>query len=101
MILEGLSYEQVSGGAAPRDPLPVLYALSTCGFCMRAMEYLRQKGVSFRYVYFDKLDGADKERVREMIRRVHLGSIMFPVLFLSSKKLLVGFQKEEWERALA
>jgi glutaredoxin-like protein NrdH len=98
MVLEGLSYEQVPGTA--REPLPVLYALSTCGFCMRAMDYLKKKGVAFRFLYFNKLDPADKDRVREMIRRVHQGSILFPVLFLSEHRLLVGFQEQEWEKAL-
>jgi len=98
VTLEGLSYELVPG--TPRDPTPVLYALSTCGFCMRSMEFLKSRGEAFRYVYFDKLEAGDKERVRQMIRSRRPGAILFPVLFLSDTQLLMGFLKEDWERAL-
>jgi glutaredoxin len=67
---------------------------------MQAMQYLKDKGVGFRYLYFDKLQSADKDRVRELIRSRYQGSILFPVLFLSDSRLLVGFQKEQWEKAL-
>lgn len=103
MLLEDLSYELVPGApetGSSREPLPVLYALSTCGFCLRAMDYLRKKGVAFRFLYFNKLDAVDKERIRELVRRLHQGPILFPVLFVSEDRVLVGFQQDQWERAL-
>ncbi|MHA1889163.1 MAG: glutaredoxin domain-containing protein, partial [Promethearchaeota archaeon] len=32
-----------------------VYALSTCGFCRRGLQFLRDRQVKFRYVYVDKI----------------------------------------------
>jgi arsenate reductase-like glutaredoxin family protein len=75
-----------------------LYALSTCSFCKRALAFLRENSIDFRYVFVDQLEkkvvGDLREELKEKSGRRHLA---YPFLIEDDEKILVGFTEEKYK----
>jgi glutaredoxin len=77
----------------------VLYALSTCGWCNKTKELLREMGIEFSYIYVDLLDGQGREdAISAMEKWNPRGS--FPTLVINDKHCIVGFHEDEIREAL-
>ena len=72
----------------------MLYALSTCGWCKRTKELLREIGVEFDYVYVDLLEGEEQDKAMNTVERFN-PSGSFPTLVINDKKCIVGFREQE------
>ncbi len=78
----------------------MLYALSTCGWCARTKDLLRELGVDFDYLYVDLLEGPEQDKTLNEVEKWNpKGS--FPTLVIGNKKSIVGFREEEIREALA
>ena len=62
-MLDTLEYLTVDGPDRSRDV--IVYALSTCGFCKRAMAFLEGRGFRYRYLYMDKIPFETKAEALE------------------------------------
>jgi len=72
----------------------MLYALSTCGWCKRTKDLLREMGVEFDYAYVDLLEGKEQDDAMNTVERFNPpGS--FPTLVINNKKSIVGFKEQE------
>jgi glutaredoxin len=77
----------------------ILYALSTCGWCARTKDLLRDLGVDFDYLYVDLLEGQEQENALNEVEKWNpKGS--FPTLVIGDTKSIVGFREEEIREAL-
>jgi glutaredoxin len=77
----------------------VLYALSTCGWCGKTKELLRQMGVAFDFVYVDLLEGSEQDDAITQVEKFNpQGS--FPTLVIDDRKVIVGFREQEIREAL-
>jgi glutaredoxin len=77
----------------------VLYALSTCGWCAKTKDLLREMGVAFDYTFVDLLDGKEQDDAMNMVEKFNpAGS--FPTLVINNKKAIVGFREQEIRGAL-
>ena len=97
-MLDTLEYVHEKG--ARRDHSVVVYALSTCGFCKRALAFLRDKSVDFRYVFVDNLPTDVKNALKEELRRRYRITVLFPTIVLDEAEALSGFDREVWEQRL-
>jgi len=77
-----------------------VYALSTCAFCRRALKFLKDNSIKFKYVYFDDLDNDTQDKLEEELEKEFNKRLSFPFLVINCKKAIVGFDREEWEREL-
>jgi glutaredoxin-like protein NrdH len=77
----------------------MLYALSTCGWCAKTKELLRNLGVEFDYTYVDLLEGKEQDDAMDQIEKWN-PSGSFPTLVINNKKSIVGFREEEIRGAL-
>ena len=77
----------------------MLYALSTCGWCARTKDLLRQMGVAFDYTFVDLLDGKDQDDAMTLVEKFN-PSGSFPTLVINNKKTIVGFREQEIREAL-
>jgi glutaredoxin-like protein NrdH len=93
-----VNYETVQGKDTGHDI--TVYALSTCAFCRRALEYLRDKGIQFQFVYVDNLDPELKRKLKDELKKKYKNVPVFPVLTIDEKQHLSGFRPEEWEEKL-
>ncbi|MHA1743208.1 MAG: glutaredoxin family protein, partial [Candidatus Heimdallarchaeota archaeon] len=59
---ENLEFAKVEGEKKPCDIQ--IYALSTCGFCRRALAFLRNNKITFRYIYVDQLSYDLRQKIK-------------------------------------
>ncbi|MBU4266866.1 MAG: glutaredoxin family protein [Candidatus Altiarchaeales archaeon] len=71
-----------------------IYSTPTCPYCKMVQEYLKEKDVEFEYIDV----AADKKAANEMIEKS--GQMGVPVIEIDGK-VIVGFNKEEIEKALS
>jgi len=77
----------------------VLYALSTCGWCARTKDLLREMGIAFDYTFVDLLDGSEQDDAIRTVEKYN-PSGSFPTLVINNKKTIVGFREQEIREAL-
>ncbi|MFP4408978.1 MAG: glutaredoxin family protein [Spirochaetaceae bacterium] len=96
--IKSLDFTSVEGSRKEHDV--VLYALSTCAFCKKGIDFLTKAGVDFKYIYLDKIDVDLKKQVKEELKSQFDNIVVFPVLVIDGKRALTGFTKDQWEAAL-
>jgi len=77
-----------------------VYALSTCGFCKRALAFLRDNSVDFEFVYVDKLDRKIRDGVINDLKERFNRRVAFPFLIIDGEECMVGFNTEKYENLL-
>ena len=93
-----LDFVYIDGENIPGDI--TVYALSTCGFCKRALEFLQKNSIKFRYIYVDKLPLDMKTKIKSELRNKSGKNVAFPFMVIDDKKYLVGFVENDWKREL-
>jgi len=78
----------------------MLFALSTCGWCARTKDLLREMGVAFDYSFVDLLDGKEQDDAISLVEKFN-PSGSFPTLVINNKKVIIGFREQEIREALA
>ena len=76
----------------------MLYALSTCGWCARTKDLLKELGVEFDFAYVDLLDGKEQDDAMDQVEKWN-PSGSFPTLVINEKKSIVGFKEQEIREA--
>lgn len=77
----------------------MLYALSTCGWCARTKDLLRQMGVAFDYTFVDLMEGKEQDDAMNTVEKYN-PSGSFPTLVIDNKRAIVGFREQEIREAL-
>ena len=96
--IEKIDFTEVPGSSEPHKL--TVYALSTCAFCKRAMKFLEEKGLTFRYVYLDQLDFDLKREVKQELKSKFENLPVFPVLVVDDDEALSGFTEDKWSERL-
>lgn len=91
-----MGIEHVSGKNVGRI---MLYALSTCPWCQKTKRLLNELGVEYDFIDVDHLEGAERERILDAVRKWNPAS-SFPTLVLDDKKCIIGFKEDEIRKAL-
>ena len=47
----------------------MLYALSTCGWCAKTKELLRELGIAFDYTFVDLLEGKEQDEAMDQVEK--------------------------------
>jgi Glutaredoxin and related proteins len=97
-MLESLEYTAVAGDR--RDREVTVYALSTCGFCKRALAFLGSRSVAYRYVYVDKIPLETKNEAKRELKERFKDDVAFPFAVIDGKEHLVGFIEADWAATL-
>jgi glutaredoxin len=77
-----------------------VYALSTCGFCKRALQFLKEQDIEHRYVYVDRMPYEDKQEIKAKLAGDSGKRVAFPFLVVDGDTYLVGFVEDEWRSTL-
>ncbi len=97
-MLDRLEYTDVEGRA--EGPQITVYALSTCGFCKRALAFLQAKGLAYRYVYMDLIPFEDKAEAKRELKEKYKTDVAFPFAVVGGSSPLVGFIEADWAKTL-
>ncbi|MFA4836981.1 MAG: glutaredoxin family protein [Dehalococcoidia bacterium] len=71
-----------------------LYALSTCGWCLKTKGLLNNLKVDYSYLDVDTLQGTDREEALGEIRKWN-PKCSFPTMVINNKTCIVGFKEDE------
>lgn len=75
-----------------------VYALSTCPYCRRTKEFLKEHGIDCDIVDVDLLEGQEQDDVLDEIERI-TGKQSFPVVLIGDQ-VIVGHNEEKLRSAL-
>lgn len=78
----------------------VVYALSTCGFCKRALAFLEDQDFAYRYIYVDQLPIETKNEIKKTLKERFNENVAFPFAVINDTEHLVGFIQPDWVRTL-
>ncbi len=96
--IDKVEFNEVPGDAEPHKL--TVYALSTCAFCKKAMRYLEEQGLTYRYIFLDQLDFDLKREVKQELKSRHRNIPVFPILTIDDDEALSGFAEQKWAERL-
>ena len=76
-----------------------VFALSTCGWCKRTKEFLKENNVAFEYIDIDKCTMEEKREVGRIFKEKGI-PLDFPVMVIDDEVLISGFKPDEFMEAL-
>lgn len=77
----------------------LLYAISTCGWCKRAKQTLKDLDVEYEYIDIDLCSREDKKEVtKDILSRK--GRLSYPTVIIDNKILLTGPSRERLREVL-
>ena len=82
-----------------QDHEVVFYGLTTCVWCERTRAFLEESDVGFDYVYVDMLEGDDRARAIEEIKRAN-PRMNFPTVVIDGTTTVVGYNPDQLKEAL-
>ncbi|MCX8182362.1 MAG: glutaredoxin family protein [Candidatus Methanomethyliaceae archaeon] len=77
-----------------------VYALSTCAWCKKTKQFLKDKDVEYEYVDVDLLSKEDLEKVKAEITSRGV-PLQFPLIIIDDKVMITGFREDQINGALA
>ncbi len=77
----------------------LLYAISTCAWCRKTKNLLKDNSIEFEYVDVDLCTDEDKETIRSDIEK-RGGRPSFPTMIIDDKILIIGFKEDKIKEAL-
>jgi len=78
----------------------VLYALSTCVWCKKTKSLLNNLGVDYSFVDVDLLEGEEKKKVLEEVKKYN-PQCTFPTMVIDNKKCIRGYEEAKIKAELA
>jgi glutaredoxin len=77
-----------------KDHKVFLYTLSTCGWCKKTKELLREKDVAYEYLDVDVLKAEERKAAVEDLHRRN-APLGFPIVIIDDNQLISGYQPEK------
>jgi len=77
----------------------ILYTLSTCIWCKRTRQFLKDNEVEFEYVDVDLCNKNDLTKIKDDVLK-RGGRLSFPVTIVNDSVLINGFNEEKIKEAL-
>ena len=76
-----------------------IYALSTCIWCKKTLEYFKQKGIPFEHILVDEVDEDESAAVLKELESLNPAGT-FPTVCIDDK-VIVGYKVDQFESCLA
>ncbi len=100
IMFDNLDYIEEKGNETMKKHDLTIYALSTCGFCRKSMNFLREKDIPFRYIYLDEIPLDVKRDVKNKLKEKYDKRVVFPFLEIDEMNAIIGFTQSEWEEKI-
>ena len=93
-VLDSIEFNDVPGTISAHSLR--VFSLSTCAFCRKAQDYLKERGITFQYVYLDQLDFDLKREIKADLKARFDNIPVFPILVIDDEEAISGFVEEKW-----
>jgi glutaredoxin len=97
-MFDYLEYTEVEGKDSRHEI--EIYALSTCGFCKRAMAFLKDQSIAYRYVHVDQTSMDLKNKAKAELNAKFNEHVSFPYAVIDGEQTLIGFIEADWRKTL-
>lgn len=77
----------------------MIYTLSTCGWCKKLKELLKENKIQYEYIDLDKCSKEDQKTAVDYLKERKL-PVAFPITIINSDKVIQGFKKDQILEAL-
>jgi len=98
LFLEMNSLNVVKVHGEKEDHKVFMYALSTCVWCKRTKQFLKDSAVAHEYVDVDLEDPENRRKIEKDL--ASRGCYSYPALIIDGKRLIAGFKIDEMKEAL-
>jgi len=78
----------------------MVYALSTCGFCKRALAFLDANQFAYKYLFVDLIPIDVKNGIKQELKQRFKENVAFPYAVIDDKNYLIGFIEADWRLTL-
>lgn len=95
---ESVEYTQVAGEKTDRHLR--IYALSTCAFCEKAMNFLKENQYQYEYLFMDLIDRELKKNIKTELKEKYGSITLFPLLVIDASETVSGFAEAKWRELL-
>jgi glutaredoxin len=76
-----------------------LYTLSTCGWCKKTKEYLKENDVAYEYLDLDKCSKEEQMEAIALLKEKKV-PVAFPVIMINDDVIISGYRKDDIAEAL-
>ena len=76
-----------------------LYTLSTCGWCKKTKQYLKDNDIHYEYLDVDKCTREERERAIDDIKK-RQAPLGFPVAIIDDEIIISGYKVEKYKEVL-
>lgn len=76
-----------------------LYTLSTCGWCKKTKEYLKENNVAYEYLDLDKCSKEEQKEAIALLKEKNV-PVAFPVIMINDDVIISGYRKDDIAEAL-
>lgn len=97
-MIDTITFEYKDGSRVSGDV--TVYALSTCGHCKRALRFLDDNSIKYRYIFMDLIPSEEKNKIKEYLAKISKLYVTFPFMVVDDTSFLAGFIEDEWRRML-
>jgi len=77
-----------------------LFTLSTCVWCKKTKNLLKEIGVEYHYVDIDQLEGEERKKILQQLREKNPSS-SYPTIVINDTIIIIGFKENDIREALA
>lgn len=71
-----------------------LYTISTCGWCKKTKQLLKDKEIAYEYIDLDTCSKEDQKKAIEILKEKKI-PVAFPVIVVNDDKVIQGFKKDD------
>jgi len=97
-LLEDMPVNTVQVPGEKKDHKVLVYALSTCAWCKRTKQFLKDSKVHHEYVDVDLASPEDRKKIESDLRKWNCRA--YPAVLIDDKTLVIGFRVDELKEAL-
>ena len=76
-----------------------LFTLSTCVWCKKTKQFLKDLGVRYQYVNVDELEGEERKEALDRLQKWNPRP-SYPTIVINNSQCIVGFKEKEIKEAL-
>ena len=82
-----------------KDHKVFLYTLSTCGWCKKTKQFLKDNDVEYEYMDVDMCTSEERKKVIEDIK-ARKASMGFPLAIIDDEILISGYKVDKYKEVL-
>lgn len=82
-----------------KDHGVLIYALSTCGWCKKTKQFLKNNGIEYDYVDFDLASPEERQPIIDELTSKNI-PFVFPITIIDNQTIIRGYDPDKLSKEL-